>query len=332
VGAAKRALRICREWANERQQWGLPIGKHEAIGHKLADMAATLYAMESMSNLASEMADRGGYDIRLEAAAAKEWCTVESWKIVDQTMQIRGGRGYETERSLAGRGEKATAVERMMRDSRINTIFEGSSEIMHLFMAREAVDKHLQVAGDMINPKKSLGQKLAALPKVIAYYATWYPSRWIGWSRWPRYSSFGSLAGHLGFVERSSRKLARQVFHGMVVIGPKLQRRQAFLFRIVDIANELLAMSAAIAHTRSMLDSGQAEAKNAVRLTDMFCKGSRRKVKRLFKDLWSNDDIAKYGLSREVLGGTHAWLEEGVVEMPPTTVEKPAPEPESVVS
>ena len=94
----------------------MPIWKHEAIAHEIAEMAATTFAMESVSKLASAMADRGGYDIRLEAAAAKEWNTVRAWEIVDETLQIRGGRGYETERSLAGRGEFPIPVERVMRD------------------------------------------------------------------------------------------------------------------------------------------------------------------------------------------------------------------------
>jgi alkylation response protein AidB-like acyl-CoA dehydrogenase len=313
VGISKRCLAVCREWSNERVQWGLPIGKHEAIGHKLADMSATIFAMDSIARLASEMSDRGGYDIRLEAAAAKEWNSVWGWDVVHQAMQIRSGRGYETEKSLAARGDKPTPIERLFRDSRINMIFEGSSEIMHLFMAREALDKHMQVAGTMIDPKATMGAKLAALPKVALYYAIWYPSRWLGWGRWPRYASFGRHATHLRFVERNCRKLSREVFHGMVWHGMKLQRKQGFLFRIVDIANELLAMSATISRAHQMAGSGATEAKEAQQLTDLFCRGSRRRIRTSFKALWSNDDVFKYNVSREVLKGDHAWLEDELV-------------------
>jgi alkylation response protein AidB-like acyl-CoA dehydrogenase len=313
TGTAKRALEICREWANERVQWGAPIGKHEAIGHKLADMAATTFAMESVNDLASQMADRGGYDIRLEAAAAKEWNTVEGWRIVDDTMQIRSGRGYETEQSLGGRGERPIGVERMMRDHRINLIFEGSSEIMHLFMAREAVDRHLSVAGGLIDPRKPAGAKLAALPGVVAFYAWWYPTRWLGWGRWPRFGAFGRLARHMRFAERHCRKLARQIFHGMVVHGPKLEKKQASLFRLVDVANELFAMAASISRARRMADDGRPEARKAAQIVDLFCRNSRRRVRRLFKELWSNDDTFKYRVSREVLDGEHEWLETGIL-------------------
>jgi alkylation response protein AidB-like acyl-CoA dehydrogenase len=313
VGGVRRALEICRRWAGAREQWGLPIGKHEAIAHKLADMASTLFAMEAISRLASEMADRGGYDIRLEAAAAKEWNTVEGWRIVDEAMQVRGGRGYETDPSLRARGDEPTGVERMMRDARINTIFEGSSEIMHLFMAREAVDRHLEVSGALIDRRKSLKQKLAALPSIGLFYATWYPTRWLGWGRWPRYAEFGSLARHLRFVERSSRKLSRQVFHGMLVHGPKLQRKQAFLFRIVDVANELLAIAATVSRAQHMSRQNHPQSRRAQQLAELFCRESRRKVKDLFRDLWRNDDVRKYRVSRTVLDGHQEWLEEGLL-------------------
>jgi len=330
VGTVKLCLEICRKWGNERVQWGRPIGKHEAVSHKIADMAAIGFAMESVARLVTVMADRGNYDIRLEAAACKEWNTDRTWEIVDDTMQIRGGRGYETERSLAARGEQPIGVERLMRDYRINKIFEGSSEIMHLFMAREAVDKHLQVAGNLIDPEKELAAKLAELPKIAAFYGSWYPSRWLGWGQWPRYSEYGPMATHLRFVERNTRRLSRQIFHGMIAYQGALQNKQAFLFRVVDIANEMFAMAATAARVHAMAQAGEAgeagapHAAEALELGDLFCRGARRKVMRLLRDLWVNDDARKYRVALRILEGRHTWMEEGILEPLPATPAAPA--------
>ncbi len=316
AGVAKQCLEICRGWSNERKQWGVPIWRHEAIAHNIADMAATTFAMDSVSKLASAMSDRGGYDIRLEAAAAKEWNTVRCWELVDRTLQIRGGRGYETERSLEGRGEFPIPVERVMRDVRINLIFEGSSEIMHLFMAREAVDKHLEVAGAMIDPKKGTGDKLGALPGILGYYAKWYPPLWLrGLTARFRYGDWGRLAPHLRFVERSCRKLARESFHGMSVYQAKMERKQGFLFRCVDVVMELFAMAATISRGRQMVDDRDPEAERALELADLFCRTARRKVRRLFRELWANDDARKNQVAAGVMEGAQVWLEKGAMDI-----------------
>ncbi len=314
VGTAKRCLEISRKWSGAREQWGAPIGRHEAIAHKLADMAATTFAMEAVSDLADAMADSGRFDIRLEAAAAKEWNTTNAWRIIDDTLQIRGGRGYETESSLEARGEAPVGVERILRDSRINTIFEGSSEIMHLFMAREAVDKHLDVAGTLIDPDATTFDVIRALPGIAAFYATWYPSTLAPLGRRRGgYSRFGSLAGHLAAVERRTRRLARTLFHGMAVYQGRLQRKQMFLFRAVDIANDLFAMAAAVTRAQRMYEDGDPAAVDAVELADAFCRGARRRIDRAFRDLWHNDDGVKVRVAERVMDGAYAWLEEGAI-------------------
>jgi hypothetical protein len=315
AAAAKRALEICRVWANERVQWGQPIGRHDAIAQLLAEMAATTFAMEAITDLASSMADAGDRDVRLEAAVAKMWNSEEGWRIVDRTVQIRGGRGYETADSLRARGEPPIAVERMMRDYRINLIFEGSSEIMRLFIAREALDTHLAVAADLFNKKLSRKQRLAALPKFVGFYSTWYPSRWAGWGRWPRFKDFGPLSKHVRHMERTTRRLSRTIFHLMATHGPKLEKRQALLFRAVDIGCDLFAMSAAVSRADGLRRSRAPEAKSAVELADLLCRMMHRRIAASFDAIRSNDDVRKYRVARRFLDGQYRWLERGLTPM-----------------
>lgn len=308
--AAKSMVRVAREWSNERVQWGQPIGKHEAVAQKLARMAANTFAMESVAELASKMADRGGYDIRLEAAIAKMWNTEAGWRIVDDTLQIRGGRGYETADSQRARGERPIPIERAMRDFRINLIFEGSSEIMRLFIAREAVDFHFRTAFDLVNPKATGKQRMAALRRSARFYPMWYTSRWVGGFR--SYGDFGHLADHMRFIERATRRLGRSIFHAMVKLGPKLEKRQMVLFRAVDIGAELFAMSASCVRAVSVARNGDA---NAIDLADVFCREARMRIAEHHRNLFGPTDGALYRLSQRVMAGEFTWLEQGIVAM-----------------
>jgi hypothetical protein len=324
----KWCLGVCRHWANERAQWGKNVGKHEAVAHMLARMAADTYAMEAVADLGCLLADKGKSDIRLEAALGKLWNTDVGWALCDDAMQIRGGRGYETAPSLASRGEPAIPLERVMRDARINRIFEGSNQVMRLFIAREALDLHLKVAGDVVMPNVPLGKRLAGLVRSGVFYAGWYPGRWLGWGHWPQYGEFGVLAGHLQWVERTSRRLARQMFHLMVLNGPALERKQGLLFRAVDVGAELFAMTATIVRAQRDAKRGIG-AGSSYELADAFCRASRRRVETLFAGIASNDDPFNYNTARAMLEGRYTWLEQGVVPAP--TEAAPA-EPERSVA
>ncbi|WPU65851.1 acyl-CoA dehydrogenase family protein [Peredibacter starrii] len=297
AASSKKMLEIARLWCREREQWGKPIYKHEAIAQKIADLASSTFAMGAISDLATALYDNH-HDIRLEAAVSKLFCSETGWENVDDLLQMRGGRGYETSDSLRARGEADIPVERMMRDFRINRIFEGTTEIMHLFIAREAVDTHLKVSGVLLDKNKRMIQKILALPKIFIFYALWYPTLWMVWP-------FGG--SNLSFIKRSTKKLARQIFHGMLFYGPGLQNRQMFLFRVVDIATELYVMAA----TQSKADK---LGKDAQDLADVFCENSRRKIEILFRELWHNSDNEKYKLAQRIEKDEFNWLEEGIVE------------------
>jgi alkylation response protein AidB-like acyl-CoA dehydrogenase len=315
VAAGKWSLKIAREWSNARTQWGRPVGKHEAVGKKIAFIAATTFALEAVFELSAEMADAGQKDVRIEAALAKLWSTELSCRIADELVQIRGGRGFETAESLEARGERAVAAEQLLRDLRINRIFEGSSEIMKLLIAREAVDAHLAAAGDLASADASLQDKARAAVGASGFYARWLPKLVAGAGMDPRsYGEFGRLGKHLRFVERSSRRLARQTFYGMGRWQAKLEHKQAFLGRIVDIGAELFAMAACCSRAEMLLRTHPEHGATAFELAEAYCEQARVRVDEYFDQLWRNTDDGDHHLSRKVLAGDYAWLEAGVLD------------------
>src|SRR5260221_6709351 len=315
VGLSKRCLAVAREWATERVQWGAPIGKHAAIAEKLARIAAEIFAMESMVLFAASIVDRDKTaDVRLEAALCKLWASERTWEIVNDTMQIRGGRGYETAQSLAARGEEPVPVERFLRDCRINLIFEGSSEIMRLLIAREALDPHLKVGGPILNSQLPMSERVKSAIQAAGFHANWYPRQWL--------SSFGVvssdgfhpvLAQHMRFAANASHRLARHLFHAMAGDGPKLERKQVLLGRFVDIGTEIFAIATSCARAQSMLRADEQAKSDLLALADYFCRTARLRIDRLFYGLGHNVDRQGYKLAQTVLSGELSWLESGIV-------------------
>ncbi|MFE1167227.1 acyl-CoA dehydrogenase family protein [Nocardiopsis sp. NPDC058789] len=315
VGAGKWATGIARQWARERVQWGEPVGRHEEVARKLSFITATTYAMESVLDLTGRMADDGRHDIRVEAALAKLWTSEMAYRVADELVQVRGGRGYETAGSQAARGERGVPAEQLLRDLRINRIFEGSTEIMRLLIAREAVDAHLSVAGDLVDPDAGRVRRARAAARAGGFYARWLPTLVVGRGQVPSaFEEFGPLAEHLRFVERASRRLARSTFHGMARWRGGLEARQGFLGRVVDVGAELFATSAVVVRARADADAHPERGTTPLEVADVFCRQSRLRVEPLFEGLWSNTDELDGRLARRLMADSYTWLEEGVLD------------------
>src|SRR5438552_3580614 len=312
VGASKRLLEISRKWAGERIQWGVPIGKHAAIAGKIAEMAGNVFAMEAMTFLSSAVLDRKAGDIRIETAMCKMWATEGTWRIADDAMQVRGGRGYETAQSLAGRGEPPIPVERFLRDCRVNTIFEGSSEIMRLFIAREALDPHLKVGGAIFNTQLPISNRAKAVFSSGKFYAGWYPRQWMPNGAGKIENLHEILGGHVDYAARTSKRLARGLFHAMARFGPKLDREQLLLSRFVGVATELFAISASCSYAQWLLGQGR-PADETLALADYFCRSSRMRINNHFAGAHRNVDRRGYQLTQDLLASQHAMLRDGIV-------------------
>lgn len=130
LGAAKEALDVSIRYANERIAFGKPIAEQPAIQQMLADCATEIFAMESLLYRTAWMCDQG-LPISRESAIVKLFCSEALDRVVDRAVQIHGGYGYS----------KEYAVERMYRDSRVNRLYEGTSEIQRLVIARSLIKK-----------------------------------------------------------------------------------------------------------------------------------------------------------------------------------------------
>ena len=316
AGTGKLCLSIARRWSKERKQWGLPIGEHQLVATKLASIAAKTFAMDAVTWLTSHMADAKKLDIRLEAAMAKLFCTETGWQVADDTFQIRGGRGFETGPSLKGRGEAGYPVERVFRDVRVNLIIEGTSQIMRLFIAREALDPHLRRIQPILNPRGPILGKLKALVSMGLHYSVWYPKLWLpvfpggDIARLPK-----PLNKHMLFVKGATKRLARALFFKMAVHQQKLEAKQNILGRFVDIGTDLFVMSAACSYAVHLSEQqGKDQAGSPVELADLFCREARTRIARQFQDIRANQDKQSGRLAKKILADEYEWMENEIIK------------------
>lgn len=309
VGMAKQCVNMTRRWGGKRVQWGSAIAKHEKGSNRLAYIASGTFAMEAVTWLSSFMADKGDVDIRMEAAMAKLFCSEMAWSIMDETVQMFGGRGYEKASSLKARGELPFPVERMLRDSRINRIIEGTTDIMELFLSREALDTHLSLASDLIKPGADFTTKRDAAFKLFKEYASWYPSQIINKEFIARFTAQGKLSEHVHYCQRTAHRLARVLFEQMLVHREKLELRQETLGHLMTVGCELFAIATTCSYAKSQAEQGQA---NAIMLADHFCLLATQRIENHFKALSSPQRTTAKSIADDILSKQYTWLEEGI--------------------
>jgi hypothetical protein len=171
------------------------------------------------------------------------------------------------------------------------------------------------VAGDLLESGGEVSAKVSAAGRAGLFYAKWLPQLTVGKGQMPRsYDELGPLAPYMRYVERASRKLARSIFYGMTRWQAKLEYRQVFLGRLVDIGSELFAMAAAAAYADTLGREHPERRAEAQELAELFCRQAKRRADMLFWELWHNDDDANRKAAADLLDGRYTWLEEGIVD------------------
>ena len=184
---------------------------------------------------------------------------------------------------------------------------------MHLFIAREALDFHLQHIGALFKPGVPFSGKIVAFLKMMKTYALWYPTLWIPVLSANQFGMDVRLNRHMRTVARLSKKMSRTLFHKMAIYQKKMAEKQLLINRFVDIGTELFIMSATCSYADSLKADGP-NAENAVELADYYCNEAEIRIGKLFRDIGRNNDAATLKLNKSFMQGDFEWLEDEIAK------------------
>jgi alkylation response protein AidB-like acyl-CoA dehydrogenase len=311
LGGLKQCLSVMRWWARTRVQWNKPIGEHNLIGQKLCRAAAYTLALDAVMAFCGAWANRNG-DLRLESAAAKIIGSEWYWEVVNDLFQVRGGRGFMTVESQRKSGELGIPVMRMLRDARINLVWEGTSEILRIWMAREALSPYIEQGLALLrgSPSRRLAASLyyarvglrSYLPPIAPGHGS---ARFEG-----EYAHWGRV------IEAGARRLTRATLVTTLRHRQRLQDKQLVLEQLVNESLMLFPMAATIWY------ASQPEMKTKPgigALATYFCREMEEKLSPVSsltaRVSGCQKDTTVSRLAREIMQGEYAWLEEGIVPL-----------------
>jgi alkylation response protein AidB-like acyl-CoA dehydrogenase len=308
VGGQKRILKLAIAHAAERKQFGRPIGSFGLVREKLGRMAMNCYVSESLCYLVSATIDRGGVDYSLEGAATKVFNSEALWTASDEALQIAAGMGYMRD----------APYERAMRDARINRIFEGTNEILRLYVGLTGMQKpgeYLQGLGHELahaleDPIKSFG--------LLRSYAVRKARQALPYGRTQITLAHESMREQVAAVEDAVQALSALCETVLRRHGKEIVEKQFATRRLADIAIDLFAMCAAISRTTLLIQRrGLTACTQELNMTFAFCQEAKRRIRGNLRASQKNNDeelkavaehalsVGKYELDMLDPGGSH---------------------------
>jgi acyl-CoA dehydrogenase family member 9 len=288
----KKAISLATNQAKTRTQFGRPIAEYGLVKQKLGHMVVECYATESVVAMVAGIIDKGYEEYAVEAAISKVFATEALWRTLDEALQVAGGGGYMRE----------LPYERMLRDGRINRIFEGTNDILRLFIALTAMN---DVGHQLKEVAKSLGNVLHDPIKgfgVISDYTAKRVSQVTGIGKATMSAAHPLLKEQATIFQDCTQNLSAMVDrllrkHGKEIVGNQFATR-----RLADSMIDLFVLASVISRVTAEVQSrGEAETKREREILQVFAGQVGRRVKSNFGKIDNNDDDQIISLANDAL-------------------------------
>jgi alkylation response protein AidB-like acyl-CoA dehydrogenase len=304
TGATKRTLKEMTSYAEQRVQFGHPLADFEITQRKLSRIASETYASDSMLGILASLVDRGDNDFSLEAACAKVFASEMVWRAADDMVQLAGGRGYV----------KPYPYERILRDSRINRIFEGANEVLRLFIALNGIQAPAaalkEVGSALRRPLRNLG--------LLGGYARSRVKLRLGQTSTLDIDLHDRLKKHKEYFEKHVAELGSASDRVVIRHREKIVDSQLMLERLADMAIDLFATAAVITRTQSLIDErGVGNCDREIALCDLFCIDAGRRFRENRSMLDSREegiDDTRRGIAGFVRAGKGYFVTDAILD------------------
>ncbi len=312
LGMAKQAWKPTLDRANQRVTFQKPLGTRQTQRIRLGRMASNLFAMEALAFTAWRMADQHTYDVRIEAALAKLFCSEKTIQFLKDAQVIFGGMGYETAYSKWLRGEPAFGIEQLVRDAEMYRIGEGATDILRPFVAREGLNMHLERVGHLFNEEATGVRQLTEVRRLLKFYIPWYTNQWRA-SPLPPFPQLQQpkVCSKLIFVEQASRRLARTVFYAMLLHRQALRDDQGRQNRIEMIGEDLLVIATTALYAEAQ--ERTAAHREVWELAEECFREAKQHVEQNIQELIRNQDTVIAAVGARALSGRYSSLTSGII-------------------